>query len=73
VGNAIENALAETVKSGKDDYVPKYTLGELLDQSFRLPAPPRKTALDRKVDAVMALKAMAKSTTGVKVFKGKVT
>lgn len=66
-GVAIENALYERVNVGSDKapkYEPKYTLHQLLDQEFRLPAPQKpQKAQGGGLAALMGMK-------GVKVFKG---
>ncbi len=73
VGGAIENAAQELqeVGQGQDKkLVPRYTMHELLDPAFRLPAPPGPKQRER--DALAALKALArKRRSGVKLFKVK--
>lgn len=66
-GGAIENALHERTNVGSDKqpkYEPKYTLHQLLDQTFRLPSPQKpQQAQGGGLAALMGVK-------GVKVFKG---
>jgi len=55
LGLAIENAAQELEKVG-DDMKPRYTMAQLLDQGFRLPAnaePDADTAMLRGVDGVI--------------------
>jgi hypothetical protein len=62
----IENALAERVNRGtkkEPDHQPRYTIEQLLDPEFRLPAPPTKEEKERNSIAFL------KSLKGVKTFQ----
>lgn len=64
VGVTIEGALQETMNVGtkdKPEWKPKYTLGQLLSDDFRLPAP------ERPKGGIEGLKAFAGK--GVKIWK----
>ncbi len=60
VGNVLESARDEMQKTGTTDnpkWEPKYTMSQLLDDKFRLPAPP--TPADRDKEMLAGLQAMA--------------
>ena len=66
VGITIENASQELTNVGtkdKPDWKPKYSMAQLLDDDFRLPAPPKAEKPKSGIEALRALK-------GVKVWKG---
>ncbi|TXH53013.1 MAG: hypothetical protein E6Q97_14400 [Desulfurellales bacterium] len=63
VGITLENASQELRNAGSEKqpkWEPKYTMNQLLDDDFRLPAPPKPKS------GIEALKALV----GVKVWKG---
>lgn len=65
VGIVIENASQEQQNTGTEKapkWQPKYTMHQLLDDDFRLPAPARPT----KQEGIKGLMALP----GVKVWKG---
>lgn len=69
VGTALENASQEMHEVNKR-MVPKYTMAQLLDPAFRLPAPP--SAAQEQQGGLAALKALARRVRGgVRVFKAK--
>jgi hypothetical protein len=67
VGSGIENALQEQYNAGSQkepNWVRKYTIKQLLDPTFRLPAPPtEKESNQAMLDKLKTLK-------GVTVIKG---
>lgn len=72
VGRVIENALAERENVGteeKPDWQPKYTLGQILDDGFRLEVEVEPTERDKQMAGWNALKAWAGKTSRVKVIK----
>ncbi len=65
-GSTVENALMERQNTGTEKrpkWEAKYSLAQLLDDDFRLPAPPRA---EKPKSGIEALKALV----GVKVWKG---
>lgn len=65
VGITLENASQEQQNVGSEKqpkWEPKYTMGQLLDDGFRLPAP-AKPAKPEGIKGLMSMK-------GVKVWKG---
>jgi len=69
-GSAIEAAAQETIWMGAGDdkhLEPKYRMGQLLDEDFRLPNPEPKER--HGGDGVAALKALAGSVRGIRVHK----
>lgn len=72
VGIIIENALQEQHNVGtkrQPEWRAKYTLSQLLDEKFRLPAP--KTEKDRTRESMSTLRAIGnRGGRGVKVLKG---
>lgn len=66
VGLVIEGALQETMNAGtkdKPDWKPKYSMSQLLDDDFRLPAPPKAEKPKSGIEGLKALK-------GVKAWRG---
>ena len=66
VGITLENAVQELHNVGTEKqpkWEPKYTVGQLLDDDFRLPAPPKAAKPKRGIEALKAL-------VGVKVWRG---
>lgn len=66
VGITIENASQELCNAGSEKqpkWEPKYSMGQLLDDDFRLPAPPKPTKPKSGIEGLKALK-------GVKVWRG---
>lgn len=66
VGITIENASQELRNAGTEKqpkWEPKYSLAQLLDDVFRLPAPPKP---EKPKGGIEGLKGLA----GVKVWKG---
>lgn len=66
VGITLENASHELHNTGTEKqpkWEPKYTMSQLLDDAFRLPAPPKPTKPQSGIEALKAL-------VGVKVWKG---
>lgn len=66
VGVVLENASQEQHNVGTEKapkYEPKYTMAQLLDPDFRLPAPPKPVKAKGGIEGLMSMK-------GVKVWKG---
>lgn len=66
VGITLENASQELTNVGtkdKPEWQPKYSMTQLLDDAFRLPAPPKPEKPKGGIEGLKALK-------GVKVWKG---
>lgn len=69
-GIVVENALDERVQIGSGanaQWEPKYTLAQMMDPGFHLPAP--KTARDREREALQGFKAWAAKTRGARLIK----
>ena len=72
LGQVMEGALQEMHNAGTDKeprWEPRYTLSQLLDPAYRLPAQGQKPGAPSTARPAAALKAMAGK--GVKVFKAK--
>lgn len=66
VGITLENAVQDLHNVGTEKqpkWEPKYTVGQLLDDDFRLPAPPKAAKPKHGIEALKAL-------VGVKTWRG---
>lgn len=66
VGITIENASQELTNTGSEKqpkWEPKYSMAQLLDDDFRLPAPPRAEKPRSGIEGLRGL-------PGVKIWKG---